>query len=73
METRTEYEEQKKLIHDLQNRLADAEIKIIEGEKLRKKLHNTILVVLLHWTFVWLWYTVLIPCYLSKLSYNAGT
>ncbi|KAJ9671975.1 hypothetical protein PVL29_025565 [Vitis rotundifolia] len=43
METRTEYEEQKKLIHDLQNRLADAEIKIIEGEKLRKKLHNTIL------------------------------
>ena len=73
METRTEYEEQKKLIHDLQNHLADAEIKIIEGERLRKKLHNTILVVLLHLTFVWLWCTVIIPCYLPKLSYDAGT
>ncbi|KAA8526931.1 hypothetical protein F0562_008840 [Nyssa sinensis] len=43
LETRTEYEEQKKVIHDLQSHLADAELKIIEGEKLRKKLHNTIL------------------------------
>ncbi|KAF5942733.1 hypothetical protein HYC85_020375 [Camellia sinensis] len=43
LETRTEFEEQKKLIHDLQCRLAVAEVKIIEGENLRKKLHNTIL------------------------------
>ncbi|KAI5642204.1 hypothetical protein M9H77_00282 [Catharanthus roseus] len=43
METRTEYEEQKKFILELQNRLAEAEMKIVEGEKLRKKLHNTIL------------------------------
>lgn len=57
METRTEYEEQKKLIHDLQTRLSDAEIKIIEGEKLRKKLHNTILVVLLHSTLIWSLYS----------------
>ncbi|KAM1873787.1 hypothetical protein ACFX13_007582 [Malus domestica] len=43
METRTEYEGQKKLISELQTRLADAEFKLIEGEMLRKKLHNTIL------------------------------
>ncbi|XP_051124891.1 kinesin-like protein KIN-14N isoform X2 [Andrographis paniculata] len=43
METRSEHEEQKSVILDLQNRLADAELKIVEGEKLRKKLHNTIL------------------------------
>ncbi|KAL6999396.1 Kinesin-like protein KIN-14N [Sarracenia purpurea var. burkii] len=43
LETRTEFEEQKKLIHDLQRRLVEAEVKIIEGENLRKKLHNTIL------------------------------
>ncbi|KAL0406888.1 UNVERIFIED_CONTAM: Kinesin-like protein KIN-14N [Sesamum latifolium] len=43
METRSEFEEQKALIHDLKNRLADADLKIVEGEKLRKKLHNTIL------------------------------
>ncbi|KAE8703195.1 Kinesin-1 [Hibiscus syriacus] len=42
-ETRNEFEEQKKLIKELQNRLEDAEYKLIEGEKLRKKLHNTIL------------------------------
>lgn len=44
METRIGYEEQKKVIFELQSRLADAESKIVEGEKLRKKLHNTILV-----------------------------
>lgn len=44
LETRTEYEEQKKVIFDLRQRLADAETKVVEGEKLRKKLHNTILV-----------------------------
>ncbi|XP_023001229.1 kinesin-like protein KIN-14C [Cucurbita maxima] len=41
--TRSEYEEQKRYISDLQSRLADAEQQITEGEKLRKKLHNTIL------------------------------
>ncbi|GFP86382.1 kinesin-3 [Phtheirospermum japonicum] len=43
METRSEFEEQKTTILQLQNCLADAELKIVEGEKLRKKLHNTIL------------------------------
>ncbi|XP_051135566.1 kinesin-like protein KIN-14N [Andrographis paniculata] len=43
MEARSEFEGQKALIHELQNRLADADSKIVEGEKLRKKLHNTIL------------------------------
>ncbi|TKY48990.1 Kinesin-3 protein [Spatholobus suberectus] len=42
-ETRTEYEGQQKLVLELQRRLADAEYKVIEGEKLRKELHNTIL------------------------------
>ncbi|XP_047957308.1 kinesin-like protein KIN-14N [Salvia hispanica] len=42
-ETRSVFEEQKACIQELQNRLADAEFKIAEGEKLRKKLHNTIL------------------------------
>ncbi|XP_042027986.1 kinesin-like protein KIN-14N [Salvia splendens] len=42
-ETRSEFEEQNIFIHELQDRLADAEFKIAEGEKLRKKLHNTIL------------------------------
>ncbi|XP_061341790.1 kinesin-like protein KIN-14N isoform X2 [Gastrolobium bilobum] len=43
IETRTEYEEQQKLVDELQTRLEDAEYKLIEGEKLRKELHNTIL------------------------------
>ncbi|KAH9611188.1 hypothetical protein KSS87_011371 [Heliosperma pusillum] len=42
-ETRTEYEEQKQLIMQLKNRLAEAEIQINEKELLRRKLHNTIL------------------------------
>lgn len=50
LEKRTEFEEQKKLISELQDRLEDAESKLIEGEKLRKKLHNTILVLLLYCT-----------------------
>lgn len=45
VKTKEEYEEQKNVIFDLQNRLADAETKIVEGEKLRKRLHNTILVI----------------------------
>ncbi|XP_017696446.2 kinesin-like protein KIN-14H isoform X3 [Phoenix dactylifera] len=43
IETTTEYEQQKKTVKDLQERLADAEFQILEAEKLRKKLHNTIL------------------------------
>ncbi|QCD87196.1 kinesin-like protein KIN-14N isoform X1 [Vigna unguiculata] len=42
-ETRTEFEGQQKFVNELQRRLADAEYKLIEGERLRKKLHNTIL------------------------------
>ncbi|KAL1169912.1 hypothetical protein V6Z11_A05G178200 [Gossypium hirsutum] len=42
-ETRVEYLEQKRTIQELQDRLADMEHKLIEGENLRKKLHNTIL------------------------------
>lgn len=45
MATRSEFEEQKALIIDLKNRLAEADVKILEGEGLRKKLHNTILVL----------------------------
>jgi len=48
IETRKHFEEQNLIICDLRNRLADAELKLVEGEKLRKKLHNTILVVLSH-------------------------
>jgi len=44
-ETRTEYEGQQIFVNELQRRLADAEYKLIEGERLRKKLHNTILVI----------------------------
>ncbi|CAI8593017.1 unnamed protein product [Vicia faba] len=43
IETRTEFEGQQKLVNELQRRLADAEYKLIQGEKLRKELHNTIL------------------------------
>ncbi|XP_045814377.1 kinesin-like protein KIN-14N [Trifolium pratense] len=42
-ETRTEFEGQKKFVDELQRRLEDTEFKLIEGERLRKKLHNTIL------------------------------
>ena len=45
-ETRTVFEEQKRIIRELQDKLADKEFQIVEGEKLRKKLHNTILVML---------------------------
>lgn len=45
-ETRTEFEEQKRIVRELQDRLADAELQLTEGEKLRKKLHNTILVLI---------------------------
>ncbi|KAK7400436.1 hypothetical protein VNO78_11644 [Psophocarpus tetragonolobus] len=42
-ETRKMFEEQKRVIYELQDRLADKEFQVVEGEKLRKKLHNTIL------------------------------
>ncbi|KAE9597118.1 hypothetical protein Lal_00007325 [Lupinus albus] len=41
--SRTVFEEQRRLIGELQDQLADKEIQLVEGEKLRKKLHNTIL------------------------------
>ncbi|CAN6196612.1 unnamed protein product [Urochloa humidicola] len=43
LETMTEYENQKKMLESLQSRLDEAEQQILDGEKLRKKLHNTIL------------------------------
>ncbi|KAJ4980406.1 hypothetical protein NE237_031243 [Protea cynaroides] len=43
LDMRNEFEEQKKVVDDLNNRLAEAELQIFEAEKLRKKLHNTIL------------------------------
>ncbi|KAL6844533.1 hypothetical protein ACP4OV_026206 [Aristida adscensionis] len=43
IEAMTGYEEQKDKIKYLEERLAHAESQIIEGDKLRKKLHNTIL------------------------------
>ncbi|MBA0865844.1 hypothetical protein Goshw_015919, partial [Gossypium schwendimanii] len=43
LEKRKEFEEQKEIIEELHKCLEDAEFKLIEGEKLRKKLHNTIL------------------------------
>ncbi|CAI0468074.1 unnamed protein product [Linum tenue] len=42
-EARTGFEEQRRIVSELQERLADAEQQLLEGEKLRKKLHNTIL------------------------------
>lgn len=45
IEAMTGYEEQKVIIKDLEERLASAEFQIVEADKLRKKLHNTILVI----------------------------
>ncbi|WVZ61452.1 hypothetical protein U9M48_011320 [Paspalum notatum var. saurae] len=42
-ETMTEFENQKKLLESALSRLEEAEQQILDGEKLRKKLHNTIL------------------------------
>ncbi|XP_020233981.1 kinesin-like protein KIN-14C [Cajanus cajan] len=42
-EIRTVFEDQKRIIRELQERIAEKEFQVIEGEKLRKKLHNTIL------------------------------
>lgn len=46
IEAMTGYEEQKEKIKYLEERLAHAESQIVEGDELRKKLHNTILVIL---------------------------
>ncbi|PKA62200.1 Kinesin-5 [Apostasia shenzhenica] len=43
IETVQENEVQRKLIRDLQNHVFDVEYQLVEAEKLRKKLHNTIL------------------------------
>lgn len=43
IEARTEFERQKRNVLELQERLTDAELQLLEAEKLRKKLHNTIL------------------------------
>ncbi|CAH9083543.1 unnamed protein product [Cuscuta europaea] len=43
METLSEFENQRQVIKELNQRLSEAEEKIVDGEKLRKKLHNTIL------------------------------
>ncbi|EOA12956.1 hypothetical protein CARUB_v10025939mg [Capsella rubella] len=42
-EKMNEFEDQKQSIIDLKSRVEEAELKLVEGEKLRKKLHNTIL------------------------------
>ncbi|KAK2447120.1 kinesin protein KIN-14N [Trifolium repens] len=42
-ETRTVFEDQKRIIGQLRERLEEKEQQVIEGESLRKKLHNTIL------------------------------
>lgn len=47
-EKMNEFEEQKESISELKARLEKAELKLVEGEKLRKKLHNTIQVSTRH-------------------------
>lgn len=47
IETKVQFDEQKRAIFELQERLANAELQLSEGEHLRKKLHNTILVSIL--------------------------
>ncbi|EFJ35821.1 hypothetical protein SELMODRAFT_78149 [Selaginella moellendorffii] len=42
LQERTEVAENRELIEDLTNRLAEADIRIREGEEIRRKLHNTI-------------------------------
>ncbi|CAA6668758.1 unnamed protein product [Spirodela intermedia] len=42
-ESRMECESQRRMVQDLKNRVFDAEQKILEAERLRKKMHNTIL------------------------------
>ncbi|KAE8673478.1 Kinesin-1 [Hibiscus syriacus] len=42
-ETRMEYLEKKRMVEELKDQLVDMEHKLVDGENLRKKLHNTIL------------------------------
>lgn len=44
-EISTRFEEQKRVERELRDRIAEFEQKIFEGERLRKKLHNDILVI----------------------------
>lgn len=46
IEAMTGYKEQNERLKYVEERLAYAESQIIEGDRLRKKLHNTILVIL---------------------------
>lgn len=64
-ETKTEFQEQRKLVHELQDRLADAEHQLLEGEMLRKKLHNTILVITLDG-----YYFLSLPCEFIHAEYT---
>ncbi|KAL5054430.1 hypothetical protein RYX36_035112 [Vicia faba] len=43
LKAREMFEEKQSIIRELQDQLADKEFQVVEGEKLRKKLHNTIL------------------------------
>ncbi|KAF8030049.1 hypothetical protein BT93_E2468 [Corymbia citriodora subsp. variegata] len=43
LETKAQFDEQKRTTIELQERLANAELQLSEGEQLRKRLHNTIL------------------------------
>jgi hypothetical protein len=51
-ETRTVFEDQKRIIGQLRERLEEKEQQVIEGESLRKKLHNTILVSCFCWKII---------------------
>jgi len=52
-ETMAEFEAQKDVIRQLKDRIADAEVQINEKEMLRRKLHNTILVITSLLTLFW--------------------
>lgn len=44
-ESKMKHEEHARTISELRGHLADLEQQVIDGESLRKKLHNTILVI----------------------------
>lgn len=47
-EITTRFELQKRVERELRDRIAEYELKIIEGDRLRKKLHNDIQVIFLN-------------------------
>lgn len=47
-EISTRFELQKRVERELRDRIAEYELKIIEGDRLRKKLHNDIQVIFLN-------------------------